>query len=411
MKRRDFLLNSLVAIGGSMLFAGCSKKNATKNFNDGISRRNYNNLSIPLLALGCMRLPNKDGVIDQNHVQKMVDYAMKHGVNYFDTAYMYMNGKSENSIGKALKKYDRKSFFLADKNPLMMLMNEDDVLKIFNEQLEKCQVEYFDFYMAHNINKNTVKNYHEFNVYDKLNNLKKEGKIKYLGFSFHGDPILFEQIINEHKWDFCQIQMNYFDWTVLEAQKMYALAKQKGVKVIVMEPLRGGGLCTLNQKATDLLKMNLPTDTPTSYALRWLAGKDNVLTILSGMSNIEQLQQNIETLSDYKPLSQKEEDLANQLTLAIKSQGEINCTACKYCVEGCPRGVDIPKIFTAYNVYTLMKNSFLFVNEYESIPENQRVSACIDCGICKKHCPQGLDIPNLLKTVEARYNKIKSKMA
>lgn len=210
MKRREFIINSALAVGGTALLSGCGKKQIKKSENQ-VVRRKFDNTDMPLIALGCMRLPMRNGKIDMVELDKMVAYAMEHGANYFDTAYMYVEGKSENAIGEILKQYPRESFILTDKNPAYLVNSPADVHKLFNVQLKKCQVEYFDNYMVHNINKNTLKNYRDNNMYDELLKLKKEGKIKHLGFSFHGDPAMLKEVINEHKWDFCQLQINYLD--------------------------------------------------------------------------------------------------------------------------------------------------------------------------------------------------------
>ena len=189
------------------------------------------------------------------------------------------------------------------------MKTKDDVRKIFDEQLKKCQVEYFDFYMCHNINLNTVDTYRKVEMYDELLKLKKEGKIKYLGFSFHGTPDILREVVKEHKWDFAQLQINYLDWDVIKGKEQYKIVQNENIPVIVMEPLRGGGLVNLSKKALDKLKEKLPNETPASFGLRWAAGRENVITVLSGMSNLEQVKENIETFVDYKPLSEKDEIL------------------------------------------------------------------------------------------------------
>lgn len=414
MKRREFLVNSAIAIGGTAILTGCGKKEV-KNAEKQVIRRKFDNTTMPLIALGCMRLPMRNGKIDMVELDKMVEYSMNHGANYFDTAYMYVEGKSENAIGEVLKKYPRESFILTDKNPAYLVHSREDVHKLFNEQLKKCQVEYFDNYMVHNINKNTLSNYRDNDMYGELLKLKKQGKIKHLGFSFHGDTQMLKEVIKEHKWDFCQLQINYLDWEVGNAKEHYEIAEKAGVPVIVMEPLRGGILCDIPAKAAQKLKADCPNDTQASYALRWVAGRKNVFTILSGMSNLQQLKENIETFTNYREFTEKEEKTAEEVVKIMQSQGAINCTACKYCLEVCPRGINIPAIFGAYNQYKSttatgpMKN-YILMNAYGALNDDEKADKCIDCKLCTKNCPQNLDIPKFLKEVDNEVKKVEMAM-
>ena len=413
MKRREFIINSALAVGGTALFAGCGKKEV-KKAEGQVVRRKFDNTTMPLIALGCMRLPVRDGKIDMVELDKMVEYAMAHGANYFDTAYMYVDGKSENAIGEVLKKYPRESFILTDKNPAYLVNSPSDVHKLFNEQLKKCQVEYFDNYMVHNINKNTIRNYRDNDMYGELLKLKKEGKIKHLGFSFHGDPKMLREVISEHKWDFCQLQLNYLDWEVVNADELYQIADEAGVPVIVMEPLRGGVLCNLPEKAANHLKEKCPNDTQASFGLRWIAGKERVFTILSGMSNLQQLKENVDTFVNYREITPEEEKVGQELAHIIQSGGAISCTACRYCMEVCPRGINIPAIFGLYNMYkgsTAANAAFMFVYNYNALKEEQRADKCIECRLCIKNCPQDLQIPKLLKEVDKTVKEVEKGMA
>ena len=413
MKRREFIINSALAVGGTALLAGCGKKEV-KKAEGQVVRRKFDNTTMPLIALGCMRLPMRDGKIDMVELDKMVEYAMAHGANYFDTAYMYVDGKSENAIGEVLKKYPRESFILTDKNPAYLVNSPSDVHKLFNEQLKKCQVEYFDNYMVHNINKNTIRNYRDNDMYGELLKLKKEGKIKHLGFSFHGDPKMLREVISEHKWDFCQLQLNYLDWEVVNADELYQIADEAGVPVIVMEPLRGGVLCNLPEKAANHLKEKCPNDTQASFGLRWIAGKERVFTILSGMSNLQQLKENVDTFVNYREITPEEEKVGQELAHIIQSGGAISCTACRYCMEVCPRGINIPAIFGLYNMYkgsTAANAAFMFVYNYNALKEEQRADKCIECRLCIKNCPQDLQIPKLLKEVDKTVKEVEKGMA
>ena len=408
MKRREFIINSTLVAGGAALLAGCGKKEIKKSENQ-VVRRKFDNLEIPLIALGCMRLPMRDGKIDMVELDKMVAYSMEHGANYFDTAYMYVEGKSENAIGEILKQYPRESFFLTDKNPAYLVNSPSDVRKIFDEQLKKCQVEYFDNYMVHNINKNTIKNYRDNDMYGELLKLKKDGLIKYLGFSFHGDPDMLREVIHEHKWDFCQLQLNYLDWEVINGKELYEIADDAKVPVIVMEPLRGGGLCNLPEKAAAKLKEDCPDDTQASFGLRWVSSKKRVFTILSGMSNLQQLKENIDTFTNFREFTVEEEQIAKEVAKIIQSQGAINCTACRYCMEVCPRGINIPAIFGLYNVYKSNGQGFMLNINYNALKEDERADKCINCHLCSKNCPQGLDIPALLKKVDETVQEVGNK--
>lgn len=407
MKRREFIINSAIAIGGTALLSGCGEKKLIKSENQ-VAKRKYRDIEVPLLALGCMRLPMRNDEIDQQELDRMVDYCMEHGANYFDTAYMYVDSKSELAIGKSLKRYKREDFILADKSPIYKMKTREDVREIFDEQLKKCQVEYFDFYMCHNINKNTVDTYRNVAMYDELVKLKKEGKIKYLGFSFHGTPDILREVVKEHKWDFAQLQINYLDWDVVKAKEQYDIVQAEGIPVTVMEPLRGGGLVNLSDKALAKLKEHYPDTTPASFGLRWAASRKNVVTVLSGMSNLQQVKENIQTFIDYKEMTEDEIKVADEISKIIQSQGEINCTACKYCMEVCPRGINIPAAFALYNQYKVSKSKMSFTMYYDTLSEAEQPDACIKCGLCSKNCPQNLDIPALLTKIADEYKKIKA---
>lgn len=405
MKRREFIINSAIAIGGAALMSGCGKKELVKSPNMVASRK-YKDISVPLLALGCMRLPMKGDVVDQAELDRMVDYCIEHGANYFDTAYMYVDKKSEIAIGKSLKRYKREDFLLADKSPIYKMKSREEIRETFEEQLKKCQVDYFDFYMVHNINKDTFNKYQEFKIYDELIQLRKEGRIKYVGFSFHGTPDMLREVVKDHKWDFAQLQINYLDWDVVKAHEQYDIVHAQKIPVIVMEPLRGGGLVNLSDKALSKLKEN-SDNSPAAFGLRWAASRDDVVTVLSGMSNLEQVKENIQTFINYQKMDEKEEKLADEIAKIIQSQGEINCTACKYCLEVCPRGINIPALFALYNQYKTTNNKMLFKIYYESLAEDEKADKCIKCNLCNKNCPQALDIPNLLVKVNDEYEKVK----
>ena len=406
MKRREFIINSALTLGGTALLAGCGKHEVILSENQ-IAKRKFKDLSVPLLGFGCMRLPMRGEEVDMNELEKMVEYAMQHGANYFDTAYMYVDGKSELAMGKVLSNYKREDIILADKSPAMYMKSKDDVKRIFEEQLKKCKTDYFDFYMVHNINKNTIDNYRNFEMFNQLNEFKKQGLVKYVGFSFHGTPEMLREVAPEHPWDFAQLQINYLDWDVVKAHEQYDIVQAQKIPVTVMEPLRGGGLVNLSEKAAAKLKELYPDTTPAAFGLRWAASRSNVITVLSGMSNLKQMQENIQTFIDYKDMTEAEIKAADEIAKIIQSQGEINCTACKYCTEVCPRGINIPAAFALYNQYKVTNNKGIFSMYYSTLGESEKPDKCIKCGLCNKNCPQSLDIPNLLAKVEKTYSDIK----
>jgi len=407
MNRRQFLKSALFTTLGALLLKTTKViADQTKKITEKVSTKKFKNLDISMIGFGCMRLPQKNGEPDITKTQEMVDYAIEHGVNYFDTAWYYHGGNSEIAMGKVLKKYPRGSFYLADKLPLRILSGKGHVLKVFEEQLKKCQVDYFDFYLAHNINKREWEILKKCEVYPQLLKKKLEGKIKYLGFSIHDKSELLEEVIKTYKWDFVQLPINPIDWNMIDAKRQYEIATNAGLPVVVMNPLKGGQLSSLNDKAVDLLKKENPNVSPSSWSLRYSASLPNVFTVLSGMTTMEHIIDNVKTFTDFKPLTDKEQKVLSNAMAIYNSSGAISCTYCKYC-EGCPIGIDIPKTFLIYNQYKATLRKDRFVLAYESIKEQNRADKCISCGICKPKCPQKLDIPNLLKEVAQIYESLK----
>ena len=408
MKRREFIKSSVLALGGTALMAtGCGKNKTIKTQGEVIKRK-FKDIDVPLLGFGCMRLPMDGKKIDMVELEKMTEYAFAHGANYFDTAYMYVDGMSETAVGKVLKRYDRSSFILADKSPIYKMNSQSDVRKIFDEQRKKCQVDYFDFYMCHNINVNTFEQYRNVKMVEELAKLKEEGLIKYFGFSFHGTPEILKEVVKDYKWDFAQLQVNYLDWDVVKAHEQYNIVQALGIPVTVMEPLRGGGLVNLSDKALAKLKESYPNATPAEFGLRWAASQNNVVTVLSGMSNLKQMKENIATFENFTPMNEQELKTADEMAKIIQSQGEINCTACKYCMEVCPKGINIPAIFSLYNQYKVTNSAFHLKIYYETLSDSEKANNCIKCGLCNKNCPQNLPIPDLLAQVQKEYEKAKA---
>mgnify|MGYP005845991079 CR=1 FL=1 len=364
-----------------------------------------------LLGFGCMRLPKIDSEkpdIDSKQAEEMIDYAYKHGVNYFDTAYPYHQGLSETFIGKALKKYPRESFYLANKMPGWELETVEDAKRIFSEQLKKCQVDYFDFYLCHALSEKNFEIYKKPGIMEFLQKKKAEGKIKHLGFSFHDTPVVLDKIIHSYKWDFVQLQLNYLDWDFQNAKKQYEIVKEYGVPTIVMEPVRGGTLANLSKESQKILKAANSEKSIASWAIRYAASKDNVMTVLSGMSNLEQTKDNVNTLTDFKPISKSEQKVIDKALNKFLENNTIPCTNCKYCMP-CPQGVDIPTIFKIFNKYAISKYARAFIKEYEDLGNEKLAENCIACGECLDHCPQSIDIPKRLEEIDKLYHELKEK--
>ena len=309
---------------------------------------------MPKLGFGLMRLPEKDGVIDHEQVCNMVDMYMNAGMNYFDTAYVYHGGKSEVAAREALvKRYPRDSFMIATKLPAWEIKKPEDVDRIFNEQLERAGVDYFDLYLLHSVEDGG--NYETYEEYDCFNwglKMKEEGRIRHLGFSFHGTPELLEKVLDRHpEIEFVQIQLNYLDRTnpVVQSQKLYEILSGRKVPIIVMEPVRGGMLANMDPAIEARFKTRRPEKSVASWALRFVGSLPGVMTILSGMSNEEQMKDNIGTFKNFEPLKEDELDIINEVTREILSIPQIGCTACRYCVDGCPQGIVIPDVFRAIN--------------------------------------------------------------
>lgn len=362
---------------------------------------------ISLLGMGCMRLPKTpEGEIDEKRAQEIVDYAYESGVNYFDTAYMYHDGKSESFIGKALKKYPRESYNLISKMPGWFVEKQQDIEKIFNTQLERCGVDYFDFYLCHSIRAENFDNFYvKYNIFDFVNEMKKQGKVRHIGFSFHDTPEVLERVIDMYPWEFAQIQLNYLDWDLQDAKRQYDIIKSRGIQCIVMEPVRGGALADLCPKANDVLLHQCPDKSISSWAVRFAAEKENVLTVLSGMSSMEQIKDNVKTISSLEPFSEEEKKALMQALDIYKNKDRIPCTACRYCMD-CTSGVDIPGVFAVYNEYVSDRNKEKFLAAYDALG-GAGAGGCIECGACMRHCPQGIKIPENMKKIEDAVKKIR----
>ncbi|MBR0086234.1 MAG: aldo/keto reductase [Lachnospiraceae bacterium] len=373
------------------------------------------------LGLGTMRLPEKDGRIDYDRTAEMIDYALKHGINYFDTAYRYHNGESESVVGEILNRYPRDTWHLVDKFPGHMLSKEadgrlafhgfpgrtdyfDSAADLFEIQIKKCGVDYFDIYFLHNVNDTSVEFYADdsIGVVEYLFEQKKLGRIKHLGFSSHGSPETIDKFLTKYEgvFDEVQIQINYLDWTLQDAETKYEVITRHGIPVVSMESIRGGALARLPEGAAKILKDAEPDRTQASWALRWLIALPNIGVVLSGMSSLEQLKENIELFDEYNPLDEEEIRIVESAVAAL--QERIPCTACRYCTEGCPMGLNIPQLIEYYNQLKAGGSLWDIMGGMNQIEKDKWPAACIECGACRSICPQGINVPQVLKDFAAQ---------
>lgn len=369
--------------------------------------KNFKDKKLSLLGFGAMRLPtNSDGSIDVNLVEEMVEYGMNNGVNYYDTAYPYHGGNSERVMGELLKKYPRDSFYLATKYPGHQISESYDPKAVFEEQLEKCQVEYFDFYLLHNVCENSLPTYEDerWGIVDYFIEQKNAGRIKHLGFSTHANIPCMKEFLDKHGQDmeFCQIQLNYLDWTLQQGKEKCELLNEYNIPIWVMEPVRGGKLVKLDENIETELKELRPDESVAAWGFRFLQNIDGVKVVLSGMSNMEQIVDNVKTFAEEKPLSQDECEKILDIAEGLKKS--LPCTACGYCKEGCPMGLDIPALISDYNDFRFSPAMNIGIR-IDSLAEDKKPSACIGCGACTAICPQKIDIPEALNTFAAELAK------
>lgn len=361
--------------------------------------KQFQDLKLSALGMGAMRLPVLDGEdakIDVAATEQMVDHAMAQGVNYYDTAWGYHNGQSELVLAKALSKYPRESYFLADKFPGYDLSNMDKVEEIFEAQLKKCGVEYFDFYLFHNVCELNIDAYldEKHGIFNYLMRQKAAGRIRHLGFSVHGSESVLQRFLAAYgdAMEFCQVQLNYLDWSFQNAKAKVELLAKRQIPVWVMEPLRGGQLTKLSAADAARLRALRPEETVTAWAFRFLQSIPNVTMILSGMSSLEQMEENIRIFAEEKPLNEKERetllDIADQMVKKIV----LPCTACHYCVSHCPKGLDIPSLLALYNEHCFTGGGFLAPMALQAVPPEKQPSACIGCRSCEAVCPQQIKI-------------------
>ena len=361
--------------------------------------KNFQNHKLSALGLGAMRLPvigGDDSKIDETAAEKMVDYAMEHGINYYDTAWGYHGGQSELVIGRALKRYPRESYYLATKFPGYDLSNMDKVEEIFEKQLKKCGVEYFDFYLFHNVCEMNIDAYldDKYGIYRYLMKQKRAGRIRHLGFSAHGSYDVMKRFLEAYGegMEFCQIQLNYLDWTFQDAKGKLELLAEHQLPVWVMEPLRGGKLAELSEEDAELLKNLRPDESVPAWAFRFLQSIPGVTMVLSGMSNSEQLRENIQTFEEEKPLNSKEMEKLLKIANNMVEKIALPCTACRYCVSHYPQGLDIPALLALYNEHCVTDGGFIAPMALSAIQEEKRPGACIGCRSCEAVCPQQIKV-------------------
>ncbi len=363
----------------------------------------FQNIKLSALGMGCMRLPCVGGdnnAIDMEATAQMVAYAFEKGINYFDTAWGYHGGKSELAMGEVLSKYPRESFYLASKFPGYDLSNMDKVEEIFEKQLEKCRVDYFDFYMFHNVCEANIDAYldPQYRIYEYLMEQKKNGRIRHLGFSAHGNMDTMTRFLKAYGKDmeFCQLQINWLDWSFQNAKEKVELVKSYGIPVWVMEPVRGGSLAKVAPEYEGKLKALRPERGAVEWAFRFIQSLPEVVLTLSGMSNFEQLKENISIYETSEPLTAEERAALDYIAWAMTSKKTLPCTACRYCVDHCPQGLNIPWIIELYNEHLYSGGGFIAPMALGALPEDKLPSACLGCGACEAVCPQNIKISEMM---------------
>lgn len=364
--------------------------------------KKFQDIELSALGMGCMRLPTKENKeIDKEATAKMVEYAMSQGVNYYDTAWGYHGGKSETVMGEILSAYPRESYYLASKFPGYDLNNMGKIEEIFEKQLEKCRTEYFDFYLFHNVCELNIDAYldKKYGIYDYIMEQKRNGRIKHVGFSVHGTLETTKRFLAAYGKDieFCQIQLNWLDWDFQKAKDKVALLAEWGIPVWVMEPLRGGSLCRLHPHFAGKLGESVrPGSTQAEVAFRYLQSIPSVTMILSGMSNFEQIRENIAIFEKDEPLSEAERASLHAIAEEMVRPKTLPCTACRYCTEYCPMELDIPRIIEIYNEHNFSDGGFIAPMALRSFPEEKKPSACLGCRACEAVCPQNIKISEMM---------------
>ncbi len=365
--------------------------------------REFADLKLSALGMGAMRLPVIDGKeadIDAEQTKKMVAYAMEKGINYYDTAWGYHDGNSETVMGEALSAYPRESFYLADKFPGYDLANMDKVESIFEEQLKKCRVDYFDFYLFHNVCEKNIDEYlnEEHGIMEYLWKQKENGRIKHLGFSVHGSTEVTKRFLEKYgdRMEFCQIQLNYLDMKFQNADEKLELLKQYDIPVWVMEPIRGGRLAKLTDGQLAKLKAARPDESAVGWAFRYIQTIPGVVVTLSGMSDFDQMKENIEIFQREEPLTDGEMKILQEIGDEMLREKTVPCTACRYCTSHCPQKLDIPELLRLYNEHAFTGGGFIAPMLLGTMPDDKKPSACIGCRSCEAVCPQQIKISEVL---------------
>ena len=358
-------------------------------------------LDVSLLGFGCMRLPvldDKSGKIDEDKATEIINYAIEKGVNYFDTAYNYLQGNSETFLGKVLKPY-RDRVYIATKLPIWLVKSYEDFERLLDEQLDRLQTDYIDFYLLHNVNKDIWERIAKLDVFRFLDEAKEKGKINYAGFSFHDEFPIFKEVVDSYSWDFCQIQLNYMDKHYQAGIVGLKYAAEKDISLVIMEPIKGGRLANAPEDILEIWNRSPVKRSPAEWALRWVFNFQEVSVVLSGMRNLAEVKENIATASNSKPNSLTEEELRlyDEVGDLYNQRIKVGCTGCEYCIP-CPSNVNIPTIFTHYNHFFVYGIEDRAKSAYKNIQEEAKDSTqCVECGACEQVCPQNLDIIEHLK--------------
>lgn len=371
--------------------------------------RDFRGIKLSALGFGSMRLPVRGEYsdIDEEQTAEMVDYAIGHGVNYFDTAWGYHDGESENVMGKILSRYPRDSWYLATKFPGYDLANMGKTEQIFEAQLKKCRVDHFDFYLFHNVCEMNIDAYlddEKYGTYTYLKKQKDNGRIKHLGFSAHGDLDVMRRFLEKYGKDmeFCQLQINWFDWKFQKAKEKVDMLREYGIPVWVMEPLRGGRLVNLGEEDEAKLRAVRPDESIPAWSFRFLQTIPDVKVTLSGMSDLEQIKANIATFEQDRPLDEKELAVLGGIADEMIAQSALPCTACRYCTSHCPRHLDIPQLIKLYNEHRFTGGGFIAPMVLGTMPKDKWPSACVGCRSCERVCPQGIKISEMMKDFSKR---------
>ena len=354
---------------------------------------NYKNYKLPLLSFGAASFPTLESdktYTDEKKAQEIINYALKNGINYFDAGWQYHYGKSEETLAKALSSYSRDSYYLADKLPIWLVKNENDVEYYISEQLKRCNVDYFDFYLVHSINEKHFEKLKELNIYEKLLELKNRGIIKNLGFSFAGTPSLLEKVLDSYKWDFTMLQLNYIDWKYCSAKDLYSVARNNDIPIMVMQPLRKGILAQ-NKKTTE-------------FSLRFVASLEGVITVVCGTKEICHLKENVEVFKKQRPLSNNELNVLNTEIEKIFLKTTKLCNGCSKCVEICPQNIKIPGILLTVKQFLNLRDEYFYIDTYSSIDPKYRCEQCANCQECIKVCDRGVNISLVMQMIQKNNN-------